>query len=98
MRALLTLQLLAGLAAQQPEQAPAAQALERFTMLGNLQKAVVLRRIVARLSADPDPHLQRILAHDQPLDDLPLATAQDWHRAEDWAPGVAPARRLIRED
>lgn len=77
--------------------ADCAEARERFAMLGNLQKAVVLRRIVTRLAAEPDPHLQRILGHDRPLDELPEAATPGWNRAEDWAPGVAPARQLVRE-
>lgn len=70
-------------------------ALERFRALHPDERSSIARGLRRQLQRDADPDLQRLLDYGLRFKTLPRAKAPVAYRAEDWAKGVAPTRKLL---
>ncbi|MEZ5990200.1 MAG: hypothetical protein R3F30_13995 [Planctomycetota bacterium] len=98
-----TLVILAALPALQapppPPPAPETERspLERFRALPEALRRDLVERLEKRIRLDSDPVVQRIVSIGPAAGSLPLAEPVPYHRARDWARGVAPERELVPE-
>lgn len=72
--------------------------LETFRALDTDVRSSIARSLRRRLQRDSDPDVQRLLDYSQRFRDLPLAAKPVAYRAEVWAKGAAPKRKLLRAE
>jgi hypothetical protein len=59
------------------------------------RRQTLIRGLERKIKLDPNPAIQRIVSRQRDHAKLPIAESPPYHRAVDWAKGVAPKRELI---
>lgn len=98
-RLLAALALLGPCAGQRPPSPPPAEppdpTLAYFRSFDKETRAALARQLGKQIKLDPNPEIQRIVSMQRDFRKLPVAGPTPYHRAADWARGVAPQRELV---